>query len=193
MRGEPLELKSWLEKRREKIARRWRAEIRGREGRRGDDGDGFLGFFLENLVSFVPPCLSEHRDPGEEVWQQATHLYGSLGLRRGLAAGEVVEELQLLREVILRVLLEAPPGDWEDPGFQRDFLALNRVLDLGVVQASVAYVDDLFFAHLQGSGVPEGLTAEVEDEMDRQLEAFRGELGELDSNNSLRWRSHGQR
>jgi len=192
VRGEPLELKPWLEKRKDKIARRWRAEIRVREDRRGDDGDGFLGFFLESLISFVPPCLGKHRDAGEEVWQQATHLYGSLGLRRGLAAGEVVEELQLLREVILRVLLDSPPGDWEGPGFQRDLLALNRVLDLGVVQASVAYVDDLFFAHLQGSGVPEGLTAEVEKEMCLQLEAFWRELGELDSDNSLPWRSHGQ-
>jgi hypothetical protein len=187
-----LELKPWLEKRREIIARRWRAEIRGREDRRGDDGDGFLGFFLENLISFVPPCLGEHREVGEDVWQQATHLYGSLGLRRGLAAGEVVEELQLLREVILRVLLDSPPGDWEYPGFQRDLLTLNRVLDLGVVQASVAYVDDLFFAHLQGSGVPEGVTPEVEDEMGRQLETFQRELGELNPGNSLRWRPHGE-
>ena len=42
--------------------------------------------------------------------------------------------------------------------------------DQAVVAASVAYVDDLFFAHLQGSGVPEGVTQELEEETRAQLE-----------------------
>jgi len=187
-----LELKLWLKDRDEQIARRWRAEIRVREDRRGDDGDGFLGLFLDNLISFLPPCLEDYRDAGEEVWQQATHLYGSLALLRGLAAGEVVEELQLLRGVILRLLLEAPPEVWKHRGFRRDLLALNEVLDLGVVRASVAYIDDLFFAHLQGSGVPEGVTADVEMEMGRQLETFRKELEESRPADSPPGGSHGQ-
>ena len=187
-----MELKLWLKDRDEQIARRWRAEIRVREDRRGDDGDGFLGRFLDSLTSFLPPCFGDHRDAGEEVWQQATHLYGSWALQRGLAAGEVVEELQLLRGVILRLLLEAPPQDREDRGFKRDLLALNNVLDLGVVRASVAYVDDLFFAHLQGSGVPEGVTADVEEEIGRQLETFRKELRELSPSDPEFGRSNGQ-
>ncbi|MFH1764946.1 MAG: hypothetical protein ABIF09_12225 [Gemmatimonadota bacterium] len=187
-----MELKLWLKDREEQIARRWRAGIRAREGRREGDGDGFLGLFLDSLISFLPPCLGDQRDAGEEVWQQATHLYGSLALHRGLAAGEVVEELQLVRGVILRLLLEAPPEDWENRGFQRDLLALNNVLDVGVVQASVAYIDDLFFAHLQGSGVPEGVASEVEEEMGRQLEAFRRELRELRPAELSQGRSNGQ-
>jgi hypothetical protein len=145
-------------------------------GGRGEEGDGFLGFFLDDLTSLLPLCLLNEREEGEEIWQLATHLYGTLALRRGLAAGEVVEELQLLREVILRLLLDSPPCDWGDRNFHRGFLALNRFLDLAVVGASVAYVDDLFFTHLQGSGVPDGMTAEVEEEMRVQLEAFRREL-----------------
>jgi hypothetical protein len=192
VRGKPGELKKWLEDRHDPIARRWRAKIRDREDRRGEDGDGFLGLFLDGLLSFLPACLGTRRDAGEEVWQQATHLYGSLALQRGLAAGEVVEELQLLREVILRLLLEGPPGDWESQVLQRDLLALNRALDLGVVRACVAYVDDLFFAHLQGSGVPEGVTAEVEEEMGRQLETFRRELRELTPNAAFHKESHDQ-
>lgn len=172
-------MKLWLTDRNEQVARRWRAAIRAREDRRESDGDGFLGFFLDSLVSFLPPCLGNHRDAGGEVWQQATHLYGSLALQRGLAAGEVVEELELLREVILRLLLEDSPEDWQSRAYQREFLALNKVLTLGVVRASVAYVDDLFFAHLQGSGVPDGVSGDMEEEMGRQLETFRRELGEL--------------
>ena len=175
-----MELRDWLEGKQGLIARRWQAEIQVREDRRGEDGDGFLGGFLRHLVSFLPPCLGERRQVGEEVWQIASHLYGSLALRRGLAAGEVVEELQLLREIILRLLLESPPERvGETPG-SRDIMVLNRILDLGVVQASVAYVDDLFFAHLQGSGIPEGVTPEVLSEIGMALEGFRYELGTPD-------------
>jgi len=182
-----VELKRWLDGRKQIIAHRWQAEIQIREDRRGDDGDGLLTSFLQHLVSFLPPCLGEHRQAGEEVWQIATHLYGSLALRRGLAAGEVVEELQLLRETVLRLLLESPPEEVEASPLPRDLLVLNRVLDLGVVRASVAYVDDLFFAHLQGSGIPEGVTPEVMAEIEGALEGFRADLGTRDPSE---WSSH---
>ena len=145
-----------------------------------------MGVFLDSLLFFLPACLGPQKAVGKEIWQQATHLYGSFALQRGLAAGEVVEDLQLLREVILKLLLEGPLGELKDRDFQKDFLALNKVLDLGVVRASIAYVDDLFFAHLQGSGVFEGVTSEVEEEMYRQLDTFRRELG----TSSLKLPSH---
>jgi hypothetical protein len=173
-------LKHWLEGQMGPIAHRWQAEIRIREDRRGDDGDGFLNNFLQHLVSFLPSCLGEHRQAAGEVWQLATHLYGSLALRRGLAAGEVVEELQLLREMVLRLLLESPPGLLHDSLLSRDVLVLNRIFDLGVVRAGVAYVDDLFFAHLQGSGIPEGVTPDVVAEIGAALEGFRIDLGTTD-------------
>lgn len=176
MRGEPLDLEDWLEQKRSTIAHRWRGGVRTRLGERRDPGEGVLRTFLEALVSFLPSCLGDGREEGEELWDQATHLYGSYGLQRGLAAGEVVEEMGLLREAVLRSLLEDPTIDWRDRTFQNDLLKLNRVLDAGMVGASVAYVDDLFFAHLQGSGVPDGVTPELEGEIIRQLAAFQREL-----------------
>jgi hypothetical protein len=175
-----VELKRWLEGNGELIGRRWWGEIRRREDRRGEHGDGLLSGFLNHLVSFLPACLGESRQEAEEVWQSATHLYGSLALRRGLASGEVVEEIQLLREVILRLLMESPLNEENQTALPRELLALNRVLDQGVVQASIAYVDDLFFAHLQGSGVPEGVTSEVVEETTRALEGFRRDLATAD-------------
>jgi len=192
VKSDRLELKAWLEDRQDQIAHHWRSEIRAREDRRGDGGDGFLGRFLEDLLYFLHGCLGSQKDLGEVIWQQATYLYGSLALQRGLAAGEVVEELQLLRTVILRLLLETQPSKLEGQGFRRDLLTLNKALDQGVVRASIAYVDDLFFAHLQGSGVPESLTADVEDEMGRQLETFRKELGKLDLSPPYHEKPHGQ-
>ena len=192
MKHDRWELKAWLEDRQGPIAHHWRSEIRAREDRRGDGGDGFLGRFLDDLLHFLAACLGSPKDVGEGIWQQATYLYGSLALQRGLAAGEVVEELQLLRTVILRLLLETQPSKLEGQGFRRDLLTLNKALDQGVVRASIAYVDDLFFAHLQGSGVPESLTADVEDEMGRQLETFRKELGKLDLSPPYHEKPHGQ-
>lgn len=183
-----MELRPWLEQRMFLIASRWHAEIQLREDRRGDGSDGTLESFLRHMVSFLPECLGEKREMAEEVWQQAAHLYGSFGLRRGLAAGEVAEELHLLRSVINGVLMQDPPeGSEERPILTREVLGLYRLLDRGVVGATVAYVDDLFFAHLQGSGVSEGVTAVVEEEIARQLRAFREELR---SEDPAQWRDH---
>lgn len=172
-----MDLKTWLEESSDVIVRRWYGEIRAREGARGEESDPLMRAFLAHLVSYLPSCLVEHREPGEVVWQQATHLYGSVALCRGLAAGEVVEELQLLRGVILKLLLESSGSEDGWTPRTREVLILNQILDLGVVRASISYVDDLFFTHVQGSGVPEGVDEELVEEIGRQLEGFRQELG----------------
>ncbi len=177
-----MRLSRWLEAQEVGIAARWYQELRSASAQVGEEGDALLKRVADQMVSLIPGCFGEGRETGLEVWQSAAHLYGSLAFRRGLAAGEVVEELQLLRNVILRTfLLGAPPGGGGD-GLRNgipplDLLTLNRVLDLAVSRASIAYVDDLFFAHLQGSGVSEGITSEWVEEMDRQLEGFRMESG----------------
>jgi hypothetical protein len=172
----------WLLSQESRIAERWYQELMTGSGGHGEEWTSLLKNMVFFLVSFLPPCFGERRDVGLDVWQQAAHLYGSMAVRRGLAAGAVVDELQLLRRVILRLfLVDAPPGQVEGSQSEGiaplDLLALNQVLDLGVSRASIAYVDDLFFAHLQGSGVPEGITQELLEETERQLQGFRKELG----------------
>jgi len=175
-------LRDWLLAQESTIAFRWYQELTaGSEGPEDEEGARLLKAVVTGLVSFIPACFGERRERGLEVWQQATHLYGSLAVRRGLAAGEVVEELQLLRNVILRLfLVEAPPASaGESPAEivpPLELLTLNRALDRGISRASVAYTDDLFFAHLQGSGIPEGVTPELVDETERQLDGLRKEL-----------------
>jgi hypothetical protein len=174
-------LKRWIASQESTIAARWYQELMAASPGPRDDGTTLLRSVVTHLVSFIPPCLGEQRERGLEVWQQATHLYGSLAVRRGLAAGEVVEELQLLRNVVLRLfLVDAPPGLAPEATVEfippLELLALNRVLDVGVVRASIAYVDDLFFAHLQGSGVPGEITQELAEEMEHQLQGFRKDL-----------------
>lgn len=176
-----MRLKSWLLVQEQKISERWYQELMAGSGKPGGEEAALLKRMVDHMVSFLPPCFGERRETGLEIWQQAAHLYGSVAVRRGLAAGEVVDELQLLRNVALRLFLaDRPSGGPEDGGQEAipllEFLTLNRVLDVGVSRASIAYVDDLFFAHLQGSGVPEGITPELVEEMDRQLTGFRKEL-----------------
>lgn len=178
-----MKIKAWLKGRERELADRWLQEIRtGRDP--GDTGGlDILETVVKDLVSILPYCFGERREVALETWQHATHLYGSLALLRGLAAGEVVDELQLLRGVILRLFLTETGKEEGDPGqqiFPMEFLTLNRVLDMGVSRASIAYVDDLFFTHLQGSGVPRGLDEETRSEIGRQLEGFREELTELE-------------
>jgi len=171
-----LRLSRWLEEQQDEIGARWRSRIRDRESREIREEDGFLSRFTEELVRLLPFCLGPNRAQADEAWSQSTHLFGSLALRRGLAAGEVVEEVGFLREEIFKLLMDDPPGDLRDRGLQFEMLTLSRVLDAGAVRASVAYVDDLFFAHLQGSGVPESISREVEEELINQLEAVRQDL-----------------
>jgi hypothetical protein len=172
-----VKLRDWLEENAPSLVGRWQTEIEQRLGAGEGETGSFLPSLLHHLVTLLPACLGSRREAAEELWEQGTHLYGSYAVRRGLAAGEVVEELQILRGLVLRFLLSDSPaemGSSEFPG--RELLALNEILDQGVARASVAYVDDLFFAHLQGSGVPEGTTPEEEAEMRRQLEVQRREL-----------------
>jgi hypothetical protein len=175
-------LKSWLESQGKNVAERWIQELRLSPESQTSGGEGLLEELVYHVVSFLPACLGGSRERAMEVWQHAAHLYGSLGVRRGLAAGEVVEELQLLRGVILRLyLLDFVPRASQEgvgpPPSHMEFMALNRILDRGVSRASVSYLDDLFFTHLQGSGVAKGIDKGFEKEILNQLAGFRDELG----------------
>lgn len=172
-------MKNWLEGRERVIADRWVQELRTGRDSGNSEGLDILEALARHLVSFLQPCFGDQRESALEVWQAATHLYGSVALLRGLAAGEVVDELQLLRGVILRQFLTEMAREGGDPGKAlpiMDLMALNRILDQGVSRASIAYVDDLFFTHLQGSGVPGGLDEERKAEIRRQLDGFRRDL-----------------
>ena len=176
-----MRLKAWLQRYEPEIATRWLQELKAGSWSLPEEGGNVLETVATHLVSFLPSCFGEKREAGMDAWRDAAHLYGSLGLRRGLATGEVMEEFQLLRHVIFRLFLLEPASDALGSEVPRDvspldLLTLNRVLDMGVTGANVAYVDDLFFAHLQGSGVPEGITTELAEEMERQLRALRKEL-----------------
>ena len=92
-----------------------------------------------------------------------------------MSAGEVIEEFQLLREVILRMMFEVPPAGPLSGVPLREVLLLNRAIDIGVTQSSVGHTDLLFFSLLHGSGAPEPLDPVELREVRDQIAQLRGE------------------
>jgi hypothetical protein len=154
-------------------------EIRSRRGDEPADVEDLLASFVDLLVSFLAPGIGPWRDEVEPLVQQAAELYGSLAALRGQAAGESVEEMQLLREAVLRFLFRNPPDrNAGGVGF-REMLRMNRLVDLAVTHASVGHTDALFFSLLHGTGVSDQPRAEALEELREQLDHLAEERGRL--------------
>jgi hypothetical protein len=116
------------------------------------------------------PLRREARD----TWYAATELYGRLAALRGLSAGEVVEELQRLRELLILELAEffvALPARQQLP----TVLRINRVLDSAVSNAVVGYTDALVASMFSREGVPVPTTDSIQ-QMIAQLEGIEAEV-----------------
>ena len=124
---------------------------------------------VKNVIKQVGPMRRE----AETTWTAATQLYGALAALRGLAAGEVVEELQHLRELLIRDMADffvALPARQALP----TVLRINRVLDAAVANAVVGYTDALVFAMFAKEGVPVP-TAESVQAAIAQLDAIEAD------------------
>lgn len=172
----PVELAAWLREHDDRLGRQWLNAVLHRHGDRDAGAGGLLEEFVGVLVPILPAFLGPYREQVEPLWKQASELYGSVAAMRGLAAGEVIEEFQLLREELLRLFYDEPPVRDLDHLTLRDVLRLNRIVDMGVTHASVGHTDALFFALFQGSGVPRSLTEEQVAEVRSQLESIDAEF-----------------
>lgn len=130
-----------------------------------------LRLIIELLGEMVGPVRREARP----VWYQACEHFGRFAAARGLAAGEVVDELQYLRELLIRHL--APSVAAMRPRrAMAIMLQLNRVLDKGIGKAVVGYTDALVATLFTQSGVPSPGAPMDAEEVGRQLEQIEGEL-----------------
>jgi hypothetical protein len=175
------DLAHWLSDRRDPLRERWLAMVRTRrEGDRDDGRDELLEAFLDLFLDVLPLCMTPMRTDAEPLWDRTAELFGSFAASRGLAAGEAIEEVQILRESVIRLMYQDPPGLPVGARGLRDVLQLNQLADRLVTHASVGHTDALFFALFQGSGVPEALSDEVRYEFRGQLEEIRSESDILD-------------
>ena len=169
-------MQGWVVARSEQIVARWLSEVTKRLERRPQELVDLLGDFYETFVRILPEVLGPYRRRVRPMWQEAANLYGEFAAQRGLVAGEVIEEFQVLRVSLIRVLFADPvmPSDVV-PGM-RELLRLNRLVDQGVTHASIGYTDTLFSTLVGGSGVPESMSEDLLARVAEELNRIRGRL-----------------
>jgi len=177
-RVDPIELASWLRERDERLGEAWSEELRSRGLGNGSAVDRVVDTFVRRLVDFLPWLLGPYREQVEPLWVRASELFGAMAAKRGLAAGEVIEEFQVLRELVIRDLYRDPPLGGRVPLSLRDILRLNRAIDRGITYASVGHTDTMFFQFFEADGQavarpPEEVALEVET----QLRVILDEMG----------------
>ena len=95
-----------------------------------------------------------------------------------IAAGEVVEEIQHLRELLIRHLsdiIAALPARYS----MATVLRLNRQLDRGTAQAVVGYTDALVETLFNQNGVPVFVHEQPDREIGDRLDQLEAELAHV--------------
>ena len=136
--------------------------------------EGFR-LLIDVFTSMVGPMRRETRP----IWTKVTEFYGRQAATRGLAAGEVVEEMQYFRELLIRYLAPSLAALRPRQGMAL-LLRLNRLVDQGVAMAVVGYTDALVTSLLAGDeGAGVRPTAHNGGETRARLEELRGELEQI--------------
>ncbi len=125
---------------------------------------------IDVFAGMVGPLRRELRP----LWGRVAERYGRHAAARGLAAGEVVEEMQYLRELMIRHLAPAIAALRPRQGMAL-LLRLNRLVDKGVAMAVVGYTDAMVTTLIPS---PDQDRSPVLDNgyIAASLKAFRGEL-----------------
>jgi len=125
---------------------------------------------IDVFSALVGPLRREVRP----IWARVAERYGRHAAARGLAAGEVVEEMQYLRELLIRHLAPAIAALRPRQGMAL-LLRLNRLVDKGVAMAVVGYTDTMVSTLIPSEDgdadpLPNG------DEVQAWVAGFRAEL-----------------
>ena len=123
------------------------------------------------LTEMVGPLRRE----ANSVWFHACEHYGRIASARGLAAGEVVEELAYLRELLTQNLAPVLVAMRARQGMAI-MLRLNRAIDKGIAVAVVGYTDALVATLFSQNGVPSISISSNLGEVASHLTALEREL-----------------
>jgi hypothetical protein len=175
-----IELCRWLEANAAELARRWSAELSSRPARDAGPLGALRDDLLHAVTRILAPATGPWRDEVEPHVHQLAAMYGNVSALRGLAAGDVVEEVQILREILLRFLFREATPETGSRGLDlRELLRLSRVVDQLVTHANVGHIDALFFNLLHGTGVTEAPGEDVLAEIRSDLAHLQEEVDRL--------------
>ena len=130
---------------------------------------------LRLLVNIVILLTGPVRRQAAQLWFDSCEYYGRASAGRGLAAGEVVEELLHLRELLIRSLsdiIAALPARYSLAAVLR----LNRQVDHGIARAVAGYTEALVETLFAQNGVPEAVPELPDTESVKRLEHLEAEL-----------------
>jgi hypothetical protein len=127
------------------------------------------------LIDVVVEMLGPLRREAKSVWEQVTEHYGRTAAARGLAAGEVVEELQQLRVLLVRHIGRFV-AEMRPRRAVAVFLRLNAVIDRGLAAAVVGYTDALVASLMMTDRSTTSLTETTGDDFERQLTSLEATL-----------------
>ncbi len=133
-----------------------------------------LHLLIDVFASMVGPLRRETKP----IWQRVTEEYGRHAAFRGLAAGEVVEEMQYLRELLIRHLAPSIAALRPRQGMAL-LLRLNRLVDKGVAMAVVGYTDALVASMMpdgEGDGPSLGRRTPEPAELTLALDRIKADL-----------------
>ncbi len=129
---------------------------------------------IESLIEMLGPIRRE----ANSVWQHVTEHYGRMAAARGLAAGEVVEELQQLRVLLIKYI-GAFVAAMRPRRAVAVFLRLNAIVDRGIASAVVGYTDALVASLLMTDRHTQPLTEANAEDLGRQLGVLETELATI--------------
>jgi hypothetical protein len=160
---------------RERVVNEWTARL-------ADIGAGtrvFSGELMRRdlrlMVDLVAEMAGPMRREARELWERASEHYGRTAAARGLAAGEVVEELSVLREILTRDLA-AGVAALRARQAMAVLIHMHRVIDRGIAVAVAGYTDTLVAGLLAHDGVPSAGNELEPADLERQVNGLEKEL-----------------
>jgi hypothetical protein len=131
---------------------------------------------IDTLIEMLRPLRRESK----QVWMSVMEHYGRTAATRGLAAGEVVEEIQHLRFLLIKYV-GAAVAAMRPRRAVAVFLRLNDVVDRGIAQAVVGYTDALVASLMMTDRHTQPLTESSPEDFERQLAGLEERLAAITS------------
>src|SRR5690606_20489804 len=122
--------------------------------------------------------LGPLRREAKLVWDEVMEHYGRTAAARGLAAGEVVDEVQQLRLLLINHIGTVVAA-MRPRRAVAVFVRLNNVIDRGISQAVVGYTDALVASLLMTDRQTQPLTDTVPADLEARLAGFEANLATI--------------